>query len=67
VLTLSADGTLPPPLPKGPQPTIRKIKTTLEPRWFRKVRGFNVPQEVRVNIETGEGLYKLLRDAGYPV
>jgi hypothetical protein len=67
VLTLSADGTLPPPLPKGPQPTIRKIKTTLEPRWFRKVRGFNVPQEVRVDITTGEGLYKLLRDAGYPV
>lgn len=43
----------------------RKILTTLEPRWFRKIRGFNVPMEEPLDIEKGRGLRELLLRCGY--
>lgn len=56
-----------PPLVLPSKAALRQIKTTLEERWFRKVRGFDIPPFVTVDIATGQGLYALLKKAGYPV
>ena len=59
---------IPPPMFMPPSKEARRvIRTTLEERWFRKVRGFNVPLTVTIDIATGEGLFSLLKRTGYPV
>ena len=45
----------------------RRLLTQLEPKWFRKVRGFGVAASEPVDIEKGQGLREVLSKAGFRV
>jgi hypothetical protein len=45
----------------------RVFLTQLDPKWFRKVRGFGVEPEEVLDVKQGKGLRELLMRAGYPV
>jgi hypothetical protein len=45
----------------------RVFLTQLDPKWFRKVRGFGVEPEEVLDVKQGKGLRELLVRAGYPV
>lgn len=45
----------------------RRLLTQLEPKWFRKVRGFGINASEPVDIEKGQGLREVLQKAGFKV
>lgn len=53
--------------PVGPPPSNapRVFLTQLDPKWFRKVRGWGVEKEEPLDIHAGKGLKELLTRAGY--
>lgn len=57
---LSLDGAAP-----APQHAQRVFLTSLDSKWFRKVRGFSVEREETLDIHNGKGLRELLTRAGY--
>lgn len=58
---LSLDGSA--PAPESP----RRLLTQLEPKWFRKIRGFGVASSEPVDVEKGQGLREVLQKAGFKV
>lgn len=60
-IVLTLDGTQP------PQESTRRLLTQLEPKWFRKIRGFGVSASEPVDVEKGMGLREVLTKAGFRV
>jgi len=64
LLPLPGDAAATPAAPPPPHAP-RVFLTQLDPKWFRKVRGWGVEKEEPLDIHAGKGLKELLTRAGY--